>query len=607
MEENKQDSTAPNKSSQLSEEELLSFLLECKKSGIEYRNQFKPTWDECEKQVRCVLPDSYSKKEDWQTKIFIPLQAKASETAVAYLGKMVFGKTVNFDITGVEGDDTDDSQNLTTLISTLMNNGDFQFQNKFVLNEGVDIGTGFIKLVMVRKGKLKFLWRSAYSCFFDPKCGHNIDNARFWGDQYEKDISWVLQEARNQKSIYKKDALEKFLDEAVAEAAKMKDAGQQVNQDQKQAFQVVKSIDGTNDISIPSKYSTVSLDEYWVSVPDGKGMVTERVISVLNDRFILRNDENVFGFKPTQWMRIKIRKYDSYGKGYIENTRGLQELSNSCINLGFDSLKISSMDIIILDETKVKDPTTIKYKPLAVWKMRDINGVKIQRQPISAVGDVLRGVTLIDQIHQDATGVSRGAQGAPELSGQSASSNTLGEYKLQLQAIDQRFLDIGRFIEQDYVIPLVKKVFKVVANPKLFTQDDVNRILGMKEQDNVVVENGQVTKQGTIEVPKLDITKIQKVDEMELDFKPVGVTQFTDKMETLSKLKEALQATLQDPTLKSMTKVDVLWKKLWQASEIPDYDEFLKSKDEIMQSIQQQPMPGMPPQGGVPQLQGIAQ
>ena len=94
---------------------------------------------------------------------------------------------------------------------------------------------------------------------------------------------------------------------------------------------------------------------------------------------------------------------------------------------------------------------------------------------------------------------------------------------------------------------------------------------------------------------------------MELDFKPVGVTQFTDKMETLSKLKEALQATLQDPTLKSMTKVDVLWKKLWQASEIPDYDEFLKSKDDIMQSIQQQPMPGMPPQGGVPQLQGIAQ
>ena len=37
-----------------------------------------------------------------------------------------------------------------------------------------------------------------------------------------------------------------------------------------------------------------------------------------------------------------------YGKGYIENTRGLQELSNSCINLGFDSLKISSMDIKII-------------------------------------------------------------------------------------------------------------------------------------------------------------------------------------------------------------------------------------------------------------------
>src|SRR5689334_6318800 len=112
----------------LSDEDLIKFLLQAKKAGIDYRNKFKQGWDECEMQIRCQLPESYKLKEDWQTKIFIPQQAKKSEVAAAYLNKMIFGKTRNFDITGVEGDDEDDAQNLVTLIATIMQNGGYAFE-----------------------------------------------------------------------------------------------------------------------------------------------------------------------------------------------------------------------------------------------------------------------------------------------------------------------------------------------------------------------------------------------------------------------------------------------------------------------------------------------
>lgn len=578
----------------MSDEEIVSFLLECKKAGIAYRDQFKKVWDECEQQVRCVLPDSYSLKEDWQTKIFIPQQAKKSEVAQAYLNKMIFGRSRNFDITGVEGDDQESSQNLATLIATVMQNGGFQFENKFVMNEAVDIGTGWIKLTVDANGNLKYVWVSAYKALVDPKCGHNLSKARFWIDQRERDISDILREAKSGKGIYKKEIVTKFLEGAVKELEALKGKGDTTTGDVKEAMMVVKGIDGTNEASlqIPAKYSTVSIDEYYVELPNKDGEYEKRIVALLNDKFILRNDENGWGEIPAQWCRIKPRKYECFGKGYLESTRGLQELSNSCINLGFDSLKISSMDIIIIDQSKVVDPTSIKYKPLAVWKMKDINAVKINRTPMSAISEILKGLTLIDQIDQDATGITRHAEGSPNLSGSGNTYETLGEYQAKLAAIDQRFLDVGRFIEQDYVVPLIRKTFRAIQNKDIFDQEKVNRILGMRTVDDGIVENGEYKKIGTKQIPRLDIEKIRACDEMELDFKAIGVTQFADQMETLQKLEKALMACEQSPNLAAMTKVNVLWKKLWQASEIPDYDEILKTEAEIKADKQQQ---GPPP------------
>lgn len=576
--------------------EKLSHLLECKKSAQEYRNNFKSTWDECTAQVRCVLPEDYKLKESWQTKIYIPLQAKTSEVAFSMLSSMIYGKGLPIDISGEGIDDERDAANFKEVLSVIFRNGRFDFNNNFVLQESVDIGTSFIKLVLLKKNKLSFVWRSPYNCLIDPSAGNDLSKARFIIDQYTKDIASIIQESRKEKGLYSKDVIAQYLLDGVEEAKKlMKNKGHTGSDDVKEALSVVKSIDGTEDVTIPSRYTTVSLDEYWIQMPNKNGTYDSKVITVMNDRYVLREDPNEFGFLPFQGCRIKPRIYDYYGKGYIENTRGLQDLANSCVNLGFDSLKISSMDIVVIDDSKVKDPTSIKYKPLAVWKMKDINAVKINRQPMSAISDVLRGLTLIDNIHQDSSGVTRQAQGANNMSNSGTDSDTLGEYKLKLQMLDRRFLSIARFIEDDYLVPLCEKVIKCLVNPNLFTQEFVDKILGFDEFDDSQIINGELQIVGKKKEPKLLLSKFGTEDELDLNIKAVGVTQFTERLEMLGKLEKAVIAATSNPTLGAMTKIDVLWKRIFEYSDLPGYEDILKSKEEMKEELDAQEQIGSMP------------
>jgi hypothetical protein len=74
-----------------------------------------------------------------------------------------------------------------------------------------------------------------------------------------------------------------------------------------------------------------------------------------------------------------------------------------------------------------------------------------------------------------------------------------------------------------------------------------------------------------------------------------------------------LQAALSNPTLTALTKIDLLWKKLWQASDIDDYEEMIRTPQEAKELLgipsgQPQGLPspmtvGNPPMG-MPQMTG---
>lgn len=581
------------------------FLLQCKRSGVLYQNQFRLTWNEIENQIRCVQPAEWAKKEDWQSKVYVSLQDKNSQVARSQMNDILFGSGRFFECVTDDDSESSDAQQLTTLMETLLNRSDFDVQNSFVVQEGVDFGTSFIKILMKPDGQgIKLVWRSAYQTLIDPYCGQDLDRARFLIDVYEKDINEIIQEARNPKSMYNKEIISKFLEDAKTEAESLINnrSNQEGNtSDGFKQLMDVKSIDGTQFIPIPMAYAIVDVSEYWAKVPQTDGTWKDKKITLLNNKYELCNEDNEFGFLPEQWCRTKKRKYDVYGRGFLENVRGMQDLMNTSINLGFDSLKINSMDILLVDETKVKDLNSIKYKPLAVWKMKDINGAVIKRNPASAITDVLRAAQMIDQMVQEATGVMRNVEGGPNLNGASGDT-TLGEYEQKLAAVEKRFLDEARFVENDYLVNLLHKIYLIVLNPKLFSQKMVDNFLGMNtvaDLDNAIGPNGQVDTTKTKQVSKLDLNKIREESKNgKYRFRCIGATRFTQIQQTVQKYQGILQAVLKSPELLGITNLPVLWKKTLMALEMEDTDEIIKSAEEIKKMSAQPPM--VPPAGGPP-------
>lgn len=595
------------------DDDLISFVTACQQAGDQYRRKFKTRWDMIESQIRCEHPADWDDKEDWQTKVFVPQQSKTSETAQAYLDKMLFGQKPFFDIQGVEKRDKEEEGYIKELYENVLDRGGFSYENDFILNEACSgPGTSFLKvLVNPKQTGLNFIWRSAYNILIDPDCGHKLSSAKWIIDEYKKSISEMIEDVKKGESLYNKAAIQRLIDK-----------GQEVGiSKSEEALSVIKGFDGTS-IPIATEYLNVNLIEFWgcVKKPNPtkdkkmEYLYEESIVVLANSTVVLRNDPNEYEIKPFFSCRVKPRKYDFYALGFCDNTVDLQELTNSMVNLGFDSLKLCSMDIAMIDETKVKDPASIEYRPMAMWRLKGNpnEAVKLGRQGISALGDIMRGVGMLDQIQQEATGVLRQIQGSQELSG--SGSETLGEYQAKLAMIDNRFLKIARFIERDYIEPLLAGMFKILFNPKFFNQATVDRIIGLKEV-SVDVPNPMTGEMVQLKIngPKLDFQKISQISEVGYDFKAIGMTQFSKSIETLQKLKELMLTVVKVPQLMIISKIDEIYKRVLQAAEIQDYQELIKSDEEIQKIMSQiyggaQPgQPGVPGNPGQPPVPGQGQ
>ena len=589
---------------------VLAFVVDCIRAGEDYRDKFKNTWDEIEKQVRQEEPEGWQYKEAWQSKVLVGLQAKTSETAFSNVDAMIFPNDLFFEVRGVEKRDRDEEEALSDLIKNILDQGGYFDEKDFMLEEAIDIGTSFMKLIArPDKSGVDFVWRSCYDCLVDPKGGHNWENHRFWIDRIEnKDISDLIREASRPGGLYKPEEIQTMLNGMSSEGAGSSEDG----------LAVVRGIDGTTDVKIPKDYKTVTLYEFWGLVPmpwDGenldKGYVLKpMVVTVVNKSWLLRKDPNAYGFIPVVPAKIKPRKYDFYGKGYLFNGRGTQELMNSMVNLGFDSQKMTSMDIAVVDANNIADQSSIKYKPMAVWLVKGPpdQAVSLRRQSggVSAMNDLMTGVALLDQTHQDVTGVTRHAEGTSTIDGKKGGDNTLGEYQLKLQAVDRRFMSQAKRFEEEHIKRLLEAIYKIIKNPVLFTQEAADEILGMKEvpvPDPVTGNIGRV-----LEVPRLILKPIQEDDRMTHDFIASGVMQFSARKEVFEKLKMALEAALSNPLLSALSNVDLMWKKLFQVSDIPDWEDLIKDPEQIKKLVGLlQGMGGMPGQGApVPGAPGPA-
>ena len=270
--------------------ELIEFVKRNHQAAVDYRGKFKGAWDRIIEQIRCVHPSAWGEKEDWQSKVFIPQQAKKSETAFSYLDKMLFGQKRFFNITGVEKKDKEESGYIEDLYDVIFDRGNFYLENDFVLNEGCQIVTCFLKLLIKpdRSG-LDFIWRSTYNISFDPSCGYNFHKAKYVCDEYKKTLNELVDDLSKPNPLYTREVIQKVIDLAEQAGQGKSDAD----------LTTIKGIDGTAQIVIAKDWFEVIVVEYWGKVKEvieeksgdktiKQFRTKDKIVVVVNDKVKIR-------------------------------------------------------------------------------------------------------------------------------------------------------------------------------------------------------------------------------------------------------------------------------------------------------------------------------
>lgn len=563
------------------DEDILSIIRYNKSLSESERDLFVEDWEKTETQIRNKLPDEYKSKEDWQTKLFLPLQFKIYETASSIMKEMMFGASKWFDIIGIGKEDREKASNLIRFMEILLEDGKFYINNDFTLDECISMGTSFLKIIdNSKKTGIIFSHRKVKDSGFDPRSVVDWDDCRYWFEEYTRDLWDIISD-----DIYPKESRDNLL--LYLASSSTSHVEHELS---------VADVEGTTIYKVNPKFREVKLLEYWGKVPIKKTKKVnrqdveyieneDRSIVIAEDNIILYNDKNDYGFIPIQRARIRRKRNHGYGDGLLLHTVGIQDLINSVLNIGFDAIKLS-LPMIRHETNAVANAADFEIRPLGKIECNPgyFDKVSIERQNVANINETIAAISFLDTFHQEASGVTRQAQGSERLLGQ---EETLGQTQLKIRAVERRMLKLAREFTVDYLIPVLRKVFKIITHEKYVDkfQDLADRIFGGDE--NIIDFVNPISGEKE-EIDKKIIKKInlKELGELDLDFKPIGFVDFVQKNDQIAKMNQLMKMIIDSPELKLLTHPDLVFKRILELMDIHDLDELFRTSDERQQMAQ---------------------
>lgn len=546
---------------------LVDYVIEAKKRGREFQDNFREKADQCVEHYNCTKPEAWKKKEKWQSQIYIPQAYKNVEVGASMLVKMLLSQKDFFEITGFDPDEHDLREGLSDFIVHVLQKANFYNIAALGIKEACITSTCFMKMLDVSEGPEDFtinvIPRTFYDVMIDPSISTYWVNARFKVDDYEKDVSEII---TSKLYKYGKQYFEEIKDSSMRSEQKM----------QREALD--KQTQTSQDVT----YEPHVLSEFvgMVKNPDTKED-EYMFLSVVDDKWLVRKDKIDKEEDPYDVIRVNPIPKQFYGTGLIEKNLDIENLMNGTINLWFDNWKLAVMKMLHVDPTGDVQWETIKIGPAQVLKAAKGAITPIEfGVPVDGMG----ALGILDQIAQEVTGITKTAQGQST----PATDETLGEVELKLARSDARFLQTAKFIEAEYLGRFLKKLAKYIVEKA--PQKYVDKIMGHK-----IVTRSFLGIKRQIKTKRLDLDFIRKnKKDVTLDFQPIGISRFANKAEDQARHERLLKGVLENDTLGTLTDVQKLYKRTLQVMGFENLD-FLRTEDELDDQINN--LEGRPQQG----------
>lgn len=339
----------------------------------------------------------------------------------------------------------------------------------------------------------------------------------------------------------------------------------------------------------------VELIEMWGQVPDEfmpPDGATERVITIANQRCILRNEPNPFwhGRKPFQNYCPMRDPHDFFGIAKAEVSEKLQVTANKIACQKLDALDLFIDPMFYANRNAGIDQRRLKTKPGGI-----IMGDAPPNEALQAIIPNLSGVQNAYQEIQDVWRWMQQATGIVEdtvMGIGSSKRTTAREFMGRQESVSVRLLLEARLAEEMWIEPLAQ-AFRAL-NRQFLTVPKELKILG---------QNAQMDPVTGMPIPP-EMNPVQMDDlYQDYDVRAMGTTQAMGKQERLQRLQGIYQLAAANPIAMQTINHAAFLREIFLASEVYNTTELLTPPpSQMMMGQMSQGLPGM--SGQAPPEQG---
>jgi hypothetical protein len=565
----------------IEDDKIIKQIVQLAKDSAANRDKYiKSHAEPIERQLAGLLPSKYADKEAWQSKCFIKEQKKLAETSYAMQKEIQKPSRDFYGIIGKKNQPAEVAKKIKEVYDGIFRFGKFFTTDQKVQREAGQVGTSYLVFDKAANGGLDFFWITYKNALPDHEAIDDFDNSKYFGYEQKE----LLADVYNNKE-YSKQARQQLIMETSGKGVKL-------DSDQKNDKLEFDIQEFSEDL-----YKTTNLIIFWIRLPieieeeiDGEIQKIQKLewrkIVIADQKIILLNKKDLFGFIPAAACTIIPMLYSVYGEGYLSKTVGLQDYINDFVNIALDRVKKGSFPATLRERGAIAATEALDVDPNGETIVEDgkINAIKVLPLANPNVTDILQMLVFLFAKVEDLSGFNKQSQGTATTSGD---KETLGQSEMKLRASERRVFVVSAENEESYYIPLFSKIFKCLSQG-IITQEFVNDVLGMDENKIPLLnpDTNQAiidpeTNQPAIETetkPLLDISTIGKYN---YEFVCTGTTQYLQKMLKEARFEKWMNRIAADPQFREHVKYDKVIQRYTQYIDIEKSEELLRDEKEM--------------------------
>ncbi|HDZ14703.1 MAG TPA: hypothetical protein ENH60_07360 [Pricia sp.] len=403
---------------------------------------------------------NYSKKKDWQSKIFVPKIFMSVEQATAIVKRAIMSPRRLFKVNLVNPDDDvakDAMKDVDRTLKRHLKESNFATSYAETMKEAFLVGFGVPKVLW--EGGLKFVNVPTSKHFRDPDWqSGSFEPPKYDIEEKEMDLSEL------------KDMAKRINDDAgrsvfnMTEINKIKEDQRDIEHETEERVRRGLSQHNKTD-------KRVIIKEFWGTIVDKKtNKVKKNQLRVIaNDKWMIRSQNNPFDHQLPPYIPVVPITYPhrgAWGVSLVEPIVRMQYAYNNIMNLGIDNLNFSVNKIFEYQPSALVNPKSLTQLYPGKLVAKHTSAPAIQEVRTSGLGqDSFFVLDLLQSEMQKGTAITE------FLLGTAGKSKTATEAELKTAQAQGLFDTIARDLETNSLSPLIQMSFDLLIQFKVIPEE----------------------------------------------------------------------------------------------------------------------------------------